>query len=778
MEKRTGIRALVIEDDHEMANLLKRIIGNKFSIDVEIAHDCATARDKLDDKDYDLITLDYRLPDGAGLDLLDEITGGGRPHPPVIMVTGHGDEETAARSFRSRASGYVVKDAKLPELLLDAVEKALAEISLKRIEKELLEEKVFIEDALNGLPDLFAVVDTEGKFFRWNQKVSELTGYTDAEISRMSIVELFRAEDREKMLDGMQRLRDEGFAIDEVVLVTKSGEHRAYELCGRLLRNYDGIPIGFSGIGRDITDRVHERDELQHYRAELQELVDERTAELQAANEQLECEVAERARIEEASSNNAAHFKSILENSIDVIAILAADGTIMEISPSIKPFLGYDADFMIGKKVFEFVHPDDLVNVLATHTSVADGAKESNASDCRFVHRDGTWHTLSVAERLFQGTEGEVCIIVNARDVTDSVASQEALLKSEERYRSIFELSPDFIFLMDREGKFIDANEAMLQRAEITLEELKGLNYSPFVTGLNDQGLHDTLEKLKAGEAVRGLEVEVRSTRGHEGFYEVNAIPLTEEGEVRSVLGLARDITERKRTEDELKLLNRELEGYAQTVSHDLRSPLTSIRLAADHLDMLWQKRDSVEDLSGEIERVAEVVRASTRQAEALIEDLLALAHARQEPEEVSLVDVRATVQRVIEEHDPEISDRGVEIRVPDDLGSVRANPTHVYQVFSNLIDNGIKHNDSAAPVVEVSYLGTGPKGHRYVVKDNGSGIKPEHMDSIFLPFFKDENGYTGIGLTIVDKIVKLYDGEIKVSNNGGACFEFTLKDR
>lgn len=757
MEKRTSIRALVIEDDVEMANLLKRIIKNKFSMDVELAYDCATARQKLTDRDFDLITLDYRLPDGAGLDLLDEITAGGRPHPPVIMVTGHGDEETAARSFQSRASGYVVKDAKLPELLLEAVEKALAEISLQRVEKELLEEKVFIEDALNGLPDIFAVVDTEGNFFRWNSQVTELTGYTDAEISRMNLLELFRQEDRQKLVDGMRDVPDEGFAIDEVVLEPRSGTRRCYEFRGRQLRNYDGIPIGFSAIGRDITEQVRARDELKA---------------------DIEREVAERARLEEASRDSAAHFQSILENSTDVIAILAGDGTILEISPSIRPFLGYEGDFMIGRKVFDFVHPDDIANVLNTHNSVAEGTRESNASECRFKHADGTWHPLSVSGRVFQKDDGGINIIVNARDITDSVASQEALLKSEERYRSIFALSPDFIFLMDTEGRFIDANEAMLQRAGLTLEELQEINYSPFVTGLNDEGLQDTIAKIRAGEDVRGLEVEVRRERGRDGFYEVNAIPVKEDGEVNKVLGLARDITERKRTEDELKRLNQELEGYAQTVSHDLRGPLTSIKLAADHLSMLWAKRDSVKDLGDEIERVAEVVRASTGQAEALIEDLLALARAGQEVEEVSVVDVKATVQRVIEEHAPEIEKRGVTVKVPDELGQITANPTHVYQVFSNLIDNGIKHNNNNAPVVEVEYLGNGPLGHRYLVRDNGPGIKPEQMESIFLPFFKGENGYTGIGLTIVEKLVKLYDGEIKASTHGGACFEFSMRDR
>lgn len=121
MDPTRKMRALVIEDDSEMANLVAALLRRKFSIEAEIAPDCATAHRLLTAEDFDLITLDYRLPDGAGLDLLDEITEPGAS--PVIMVTGYGDEETAARSFRSRASGYVVKDNRLPAMLSGAVEK-------------------------------------------------------------------------------------------------------------------------------------------------------------------------------------------------------------------------------------------------------------------------------------------------------------------------------------------------------------------------------------------------------------------------------------------------------------------------------------------------------------------------------------------------------------------------------------------------------------------------------------------------------------------------------
>jgi PAS domain S-box-containing protein len=445
------------------------------------------------------------------------------------------------------------------------------------------------------------------------------------------------------------------------------------------------------------------------------------------------------------------------------------------------PLLGYEAEEMIGRKVFEFVHPDDLAQVFATHGGVAGGAVESDASDCRFLHRDGSWHTLSVAGRMFEGHSGDPRIIVNARDVTEGRAAQEALRASEGRYRSFFTLSPDFILIVSAEtGKIVDANEAMLERSGLTAGELGEVHFRDLFTRPGNDHMLEAIERLRAGESVRGVEVQIKGPRGENLVFEVNATPLLEQGVVRNVLAMAREITERKLDEEKLKILNAELEGYAQTVSHDLRAPLTAIKLATDHLTRLWERRDRVEDLGAELRRVSEIISESTAKADELISDLLQLARAGQEPKEIVDVNVSDVVARILEEHAPVIEERSVSLEVDPDLGVVRADPTHIYQVFSNLIDNSITHNDSDAPAVEVRYLGRGGsvRGHVYRVCDNGPGIPPGEAVNIFLPFCKGKSGSTGIGLAIVDKLVKLYDGMIRVNNSDGACFEFSLKDR
>ena len=240
--------------------------------------------------------------------------------------------------------------------------------------------------------------------------------------------------------------------------------------------------------------------------------------------------------------------------------------------------------------------------------------------------------------------------------------------------------------------------------------------------------------------------------------------------------GLERKVDERTA---ELARSNLELNGYAHTVSHDLRGPLASIELAGAMLaDMVDREEDPLER-----EDMAEVVsqlRASTHRSFSLVDDLLSLAEAGQNPEEVEAVDVNEVVGQILIERSSTFEAQSAHVQVVGELGTVVASPTHVYQLFANLIVNAIKHNDSAVPMVEVRGLGEAEGGgRRYQVLDNGPGITEEDFARIFEPFFKGKGGETGVGLATVQKIVKLYGGTIDACNNEGrgACFEFVLHD-
>ena len=226
-----------------------------------------------------------------------------------------------------------------------------------------------------------------------------------------------------------------------------------------------------------------------------------------------------------------------------------------------------------------------------------------------------------------------------------------------------------------------------------------------------------------------------------------------------------------------LEKLNVELDGYASSVSHDLRGSMAVIEGASMALRDLARLPES-ERLYSDIDEIAEIISSGVEKAELLMTDLLSLAVAGQAPAELAEVDIREVVQGVQGEVSERFKDRDIRFEVDDELGRLKANPTHIYQLFWNLISNAVVHNENPSPSVKVEYLGAVEAGgHRYVVRDNGSGIPPEDLEKIFIPFFKGKDGDTGIGLATVEKVVTTYGGVIRAYNDDGACFEFVIRD-
>lgn len=146
---------LIVEDDQDTADMIGKIVCRKFNAGISLAGDCATARSKLASEEIDAIILDYQLPDGNGIQLLEEISAAGA-HPAVIFVTGQGDEETAAQAFRLHASGYLVKDRRLAAMIPEVLSGAFAEISLRRTQEALRRSQEAERALLNELEERVA----------------------------------------------------------------------------------------------------------------------------------------------------------------------------------------------------------------------------------------------------------------------------------------------------------------------------------------------------------------------------------------------------------------------------------------------------------------------------------------------------------------------------------------------------------------------------------------------------------------------------------------------
>lgn len=236
---------------------------------------------------------------------------------------------------------------------------------------------------------------------------------------------------------------------------------------------------------------------------------------------------------------------------------------------------------------------------------------------------------------------------------------------------------------------------------------------------------------------------------------------------------LLRDL---KESEASLRLANKDLQGFAQTVSHDIRSPISNIISACELSEILIQEISDKNDCES-IRKVLKIIENSARSSHSLVTDILNFSSASNKTSGTFVnINVKDEVVRAVKDMEESIIRKRVKIIIDEELGVIPSSPSHVYQLFSNLIKNCIIHCKAENPVIEVQLKEIGKNGIlRYIVRDNGKGIPAEYINSIFEPFFKGESGGSGLGLAIVQRIVHVYDGEIMAYNDSGACFEFTL---
>ncbi|AAV47335.1 adaptive-response sensory-kinase [Haloarcula marismortui ATCC 43049] len=148
-----------------------------------------------------------------------------------------------------------------------------ATAALNRLDRDrqLREERDFIDQALNTLYDLFYVIGTDGSLQRWNERIPEVTGYSDDEIDEMSVSEFFPADEHETVAAAVEKTRASGRVTVEAEILTADGERIPYEFAGTQLTDADGAPVGTVGIGRDISQRKAYEQQLERQNERLDE---------------------------------------------------------------------------------------------------------------------------------------------------------------------------------------------------------------------------------------------------------------------------------------------------------------------------------------------------------------------------------------------------------------------------------------------------------------------------------------------------------------------------
>ncbi|RJP60445.1 MAG: PAS domain S-box protein [Candidatus Auribacter fodinae] len=258
---------------------------------------------------------------------------------------------------------------------------------------------------------------------------------------------------------------------------------------------------------------------------------------------------------------------------------------------------------------------------------------------------------------------------------------------------------------------------------------------------------------------------------------------LSDDGTVTEVISVGRDVTSRKKAEEERELLiknleqkNAEMERFLYTVSHDLKSPLVTIEGFLNIVKKDLKKNDTSKLQSF----ISRMLNASVKMRE-LLDDLLNLSRIGRVVNEYEDVSFRDIVNDAMELLSVSIEKKNIKITVEDNLPTVRGDRQRLTEVVMNLLENAIKFTSSEKnPVITVGTK-KGEDGVIYFVKDNGIGIDPIYFEKIFGLFNKlDPNSEgTGVGLALIKRIIECHNGKIWVESNGqgkGCTFCFTIK--
>jgi len=266
-------------------------------------------------------------------------------------------------------------------------------------------------------------------------------------------------------------------------------------------------------------------------------------------------DISQQKQVEEELQQRERYFRALIENSLDIITIFSPDGTILYESPSIERILGYKPEELIGKNVFDLVHPDDLpraVDVISRGIKVAGAV---DALEFRFRHKDGSWRYFNgVGKNLIDDPDIKG-IIVSSRDITEHKRAEEALEASEQRYRTLIETSPECIFLSDMNGIIVMANQqAVRLHGYNTKDEMVGKSVLDFVTPEEHELAVEKLRELAVTGSFRSKEFTIVREDGTTFSGEVSASCIFDQnGKPVGIIGVEKDISERKRAEEVLK---------------------------------------------------------------------------------------------------------------------------------------------------------------------------------------------------------------------------------
>ncbi len=539
-------------------------------------------------------------------------------------------------------------------------------------------------------------------------------------------------------------------------------------------------------VGALVAQARKAESERRRVLDELEARVRERTADLTQANAALEREIARHDEVRRALQQSEAFHASILDSALDCIITIDHEGRIVDFNPAAERTFGHTRDAVLGQSLAETIippalreaHRDGLTRVAVTGESRMLGRR----IELTALRADGTEFPVELAITRLPGEPPRFTGFL--RDITKRKRAEDERRHSDERFRDLFEHSPDAIFVESVEGVVLDVNPAGCRLHKMTREELVGRRVEELVPPAERETVAREFPAVAAGECVH-LEGFSWTSDGRAVPVEITSRRIVFSGQPALLLHV-RDITERRQLEEQFRQ-SQKMEAIGQLaggLAHDFNNLLTVILGNVALVELTKGRSHHEQELIQEIGLAAERAANLTRQM---------LTFSRRQVMQARPLDLNTTVAEMARML-RRILGEAITLQFESSAGlpAVQADAGMMEQVLMNLAINardamptggrltirtGVKtlSDDEARQTPDAA-----PGRFACVaVSDTGSGIAPDSVPHIFEPFFttKEAGKGTGLGLATVYGIVRQHRGWVRVASvvGKGTTFEVFL---
>jgi len=473
-------------------------------------------------------------------------------------------------------------------------------------------------------------------------------------------------------------------------------------------------------------------------------------------------------------------FAKAFAASLDAMLFTSmSDGRCLEVNDACLDMLGFTREEMIGRTTLELgIWPDEEARI--KFVAQVRSAGRIRRQEVAFRHRSGQLRlALTSAEIIDIG--GESCLLVIAEDITERERLAQELAQQMRLLNALMSATPEHFHLHDREGRYLFASPTALRAVGRSAEEVLGKTWRDlgFAEEVGREFENRLRQVFATGEAVK-TEVQIEMSDGPH-WYEQTLSPVCDEGgRVVMAVSTVHDITARRASEEalaryaaDLQIRNEELDAFAHTVAHDLKSPLGNIMGFAEWL----QARD---DMPAEVRQdYINIIACNAFKMDSIIDELLLLARVRKGDVSCQPMDMGRVVSEALHRLTFVIAESRAAVQTPEHWPETMGHAPWVEEVWVNYLSNAIQHG-GRPPQVELGADLQPDDTVRCWVKDNGAGISPEVRERLFTPFTQlarvRATGH-GLGLSIVRHIVEKMGGRVGFDSEPGrgSTFWFTL---